>query len=577
MPAYPTYRLEVELVSGTWTNLVADGDVIGSVRARYGIAGNGPMDCVASAGELAFMLKNGTNSSGGVRGYYSPFNTNVRSGWGYGIGCRLVILDAADSAASVTITRSGSTATVAWVGHGLSSDAWVLIAGATQTEYNGAQRITVTGANAFTYTVSGTPATPATGTITGIRAYVKFRGKIRVINPAAGIKRDQSVSVVAYDFMADLLEADVRELALEINATEAELIEAVIDAVATEAQPPFRDLDAGVDTYPYAFFNVADGDKAGGLIKDAALSAVGIAACKGDGTFIYRSRHTRSLVTSAFTLTDTMREFSAPSSLDKVFNRIRVTIHPQTIDAAATTVLFAQTGTAPSIGAGETLEVWGTYRDPSNTLKLVGGTAMVTPLVATTDYTGNASQDGSGADRTSDLSVVTSAFASTVKFEITNTSASAAYLTKLQIRGKGIYDNGPRTFESYTAQNYGDRPFSFDMPYQDDANTGQSAAEYLGGRYSDPTTLVDELAFVATDTAAFLTQALARDIGDAITVGETMTGITGVDALIQSVEITMLGRNMWCRWGLAPSTQIASWQLGIAGASELGATTVLGF
>lgn len=67
---------------------------------------------------------------------------------------------------SVTITRSGSTATVTHTGHGLATSDAVSIVGADQGEYNGTQTITVTGANTYTYTVSGTPTTPATGTIT---------------------------------------------------------------------------------------------------------------------------------------------------------------------------------------------------------------------------------------------------------------------------------------------------------------------------------------------------------------------------------------------------------------------------
>lgn len=64
------------------------------------------------------------------------------------------------------ITRSGSTATVTTSSnHGLSDGFLVVVYGANQTEYNGWWIITVTAANQFTYTVSGTPATPATGSM----------------------------------------------------------------------------------------------------------------------------------------------------------------------------------------------------------------------------------------------------------------------------------------------------------------------------------------------------------------------------------------------------------------------------
>ena len=67
---------------------------------------------------------------------------------------------------SVTITRSGSTATVSHTGHGMATNDKVVIAGADQLEYNVIFTITFIDKNSYSYTVSGTPATPATGTIT---------------------------------------------------------------------------------------------------------------------------------------------------------------------------------------------------------------------------------------------------------------------------------------------------------------------------------------------------------------------------------------------------------------------------
>lgn len=69
---------------------------------------------------------------------------------------------------SVTsITRSSTTATVTTsIDHGYTTGDSVVIAGATQTDYNGVFAITVTGDTTFTYAVANSPATPATGTIT---------------------------------------------------------------------------------------------------------------------------------------------------------------------------------------------------------------------------------------------------------------------------------------------------------------------------------------------------------------------------------------------------------------------------
>ncbi|MCK5641924.1 MAG: hypothetical protein KAJ19_14065 [Gammaproteobacteria bacterium] len=82
-----------------------------------------------------------------------------------------VILHASDGTGpfpfeeTVTITRAGAVATVSHTSHGMATNDKVMINGADQPEYNGVFQITVTGANSYTYTVSGTPATPATGTI----------------------------------------------------------------------------------------------------------------------------------------------------------------------------------------------------------------------------------------------------------------------------------------------------------------------------------------------------------------------------------------------------------------------------
>jgi hypothetical protein len=69
--------------------------------------------------------------------------------------------------ASISITGSGTTATVSHTSHGMTSGDWVIIRGANEDVYNGAYSITVTGANTYTYTTNETIGTsPATGTIT---------------------------------------------------------------------------------------------------------------------------------------------------------------------------------------------------------------------------------------------------------------------------------------------------------------------------------------------------------------------------------------------------------------------------
>lgn len=90
------------------------------------------------------------------------------------VGQLLVVLDAVlvngYNSKTVTITRSGSTATANCTSHGYLTGDAVLHSGASQSEYNVEAYVTVVDADNYTFTVSGTPASPATGTITAIKA-----------------------------------------------------------------------------------------------------------------------------------------------------------------------------------------------------------------------------------------------------------------------------------------------------------------------------------------------------------------------------------------------------------------------
>lgn len=68
--------------------------------------------------------------------------------------------------ASVTITNSGTTATVGHTGHALATNDKVVIRGASLDANNGVFTITVSGPNEYTYTMGSAPGSNPTGTIT---------------------------------------------------------------------------------------------------------------------------------------------------------------------------------------------------------------------------------------------------------------------------------------------------------------------------------------------------------------------------------------------------------------------------
>jgi len=74
---------------------------------------------------------------------------------------------------SISIVQTAGTATATHTAHGLSTNDWVVIRGATQEEYNGVHQITVTGVNTYTFSVDSGATSPATGSPTATFAVIQ--------------------------------------------------------------------------------------------------------------------------------------------------------------------------------------------------------------------------------------------------------------------------------------------------------------------------------------------------------------------------------------------------------------------
>lgn len=94
-----------------------------------------------------------------------------------------------------SITRSGSTATVTLDSGTFQDDEIVTIEGADQSEYNGNFTISNVDGLTFDYTVSGTPATPATGTISVYKTQPRYTCNV-VLDTGIGV-RDNLEKIVS--------------------------------------------------------------------------------------------------------------------------------------------------------------------------------------------------------------------------------------------------------------------------------------------------------------------------------------------------------------------------------------------
>lgn len=187
---YITAAGSYTLTNFSYSGYGADGTSNASVYNNSG----GEVNLTISGGSTPTVL-NGSGSTTNIITSPVTFSVTTKTTTGSLLSSVRVFVKAADGTGpmpyqeSVTITRSGTTATVSHTGHGMASNDKVLIAGVTgPTEadallYNGVFTITKTGADSYTYTMSDTPSGNATGTI--VATYVALWG-----DTSAGIITD---------------------------------------------------------------------------------------------------------------------------------------------------------------------------------------------------------------------------------------------------------------------------------------------------------------------------------------------------------------------------------------------------
>ena len=414
--------------------------------------------------------------------------------------------------------------------------------------------------------------------------YVMWRGRLRAIDPIAGQYGPQRVRCVAHDFMGDLAESEVN-VAIQIDQTEVQCLQAIVAALPTDAQPAATSYDAALEVFPYALDNLSGGAQALAGVIGVADSCQGLIYVAKDGTFRYASRWAWAAVESDFTFTeltiDPDEGIEVPSDLSGVWNDVTGIAHPKTVSAAI--VLCGITGPV-FVGPGLTVEVWLDYTDPTSRDRLIGGKNFTTPLVENTDYDARANEDGTGADLSASLTVSVSTFAASAKFTVTNTGAIGAYLVNgsgtplLQLRGDGLLDNGPDRRRSTSTQAYGIRKIDIDLLFQEDGNFAADVASFNRARYESLADQVTAVQFNPHRSDALMLEALGVEIGTVKTVSETMSGLSAVDVFVVGMEYEVTkGDYLHVRYRTAPKAPFSLWQLGTAGASELGETTVLAY
>lgn len=218
---------------------------------------------------------------------------------------------------------------------------------------------------------------------------------------------------------------------------------------------------------------------------------------------------------------DTFYEFNYELGEEEIANYIKVSGRPR--KKASTTAVVANLEGATSIDPGSTLTFWLNYYDPDTKEQDTPADEMVTP-VAGTDYTANTAPDGTGTDKTSQISVSVTFFSASAKCDVTNNDTGTVYLTKFQLRGKSIQKQSLISYvtEDTTSQaTYGQRDFAVESDYIGSIHYAKDYGDFLLAQKKDPHPKVNvSLKNVFPDV-------LARELGDIITITENNTGVSG--------------------------------------------------
>ncbi len=97
------------------------------------------------------------------------------------------------------------------------------------------------------------------------------------------------------------------------------------------------------------------------------------------------------------------------------------------------------------------------------------------------------------------------------------------------------------------AKDYGDRLLPLDLRYLSNVEVAQDLADLINATFNDPTNQAREIFIMPQSSAAFLTQSLAREIGDVIMASESQTGLSAATLMIIGMhfEISDVVRHWW--------------------------------
>lgn len=398
-------------------------------------------------------------------------------------------------------------------------------------------------------------SSPLYGYLTGGKL---FRARVRTVSDAvrplmAGVLEEPVSYTERGVYMAKLQGTDgwgyLRDqmnevtIPLQENVYVGEVMRTVLEKAAWK-RPWSYELDNGVDERSYFW---VDSRSAAAVLHELAHNELGSVSINASGNLRFRSRVSQEPEVLQLVDTDCLN-VRRMTPKEVIRNVLKVVSAPRS-ELALQSVW--ETPQRIEVAAGTTIDdVWAEFAYGGETVPVKD---PVTP-VATTDYTGTANSDGTGANLTGNISVTMNPFSTRGQLSITNSGGSTAHVY-CQVRGKPLAKSSSVTFETReqaSIKAYGARPFSLFI--DQNVNVARQYRELLSFYFTEAKNyLVVDL--MPNPDVQFL-----PDLGDVIYANLNNYGIARSFRVIGIKHnfLDKAGIVMNTRWWLEPYTRLFS-------------------
>lgn len=375
--------------------------------------------------------------------------------------------------------------------------------------------------------------------------------------------QDYSLFLAAYDLSLGPLE----------GYTTGAIIEAILDEAGFTGA---REIDAGQTVIPYWF---ARNTNAWDAIQTVVEHELGGLFYFRPGligeTAVFEDRHARANQSPGNTWDNVIGNLAYQRRSSQVYARAKIALGGYE-EGIPGSVIYAHAPLPVALAAGETLALEISYSQPARN--------VIAP-VAGTDYVANASADGTGADRTSSVTVSFQNYGGGASYHLTNGHSGTVHFQVLQIRGTplGLPTDQRVVQRTGTALGALAKTFEHTYPLLDDRVLAGSFADYIVQHYARPQPLLRveipaDSEGVKDVLFALRISGRERISDDAFPWSSNVDQDWFIESLEHECRMVPDGAGVHLtRLTLTSFLADQFWLLGVAGASELGESTILGY